>query len=323
MLRAGLVLVVSAAMLFGGGLQAQVVLKAAHAGPDGHQPFQMGMTSFLYEVEDATGGTLKIEIHPESRLGDERSVLKAVQAGRIAIALTSNAVLSEVVPELRVFDLPFLFRSRDHAYKVLDGPVGQSFAPLLEAKDLVLLGFYVAGVRNIVTGGRPAESPGDVKGLKAGVIPGSIDLDVFQALGASPIPMPDSQVRAALKDKTIDAAAPFDAAYDNDKLYEVAPYESLVEWQVVVVPLVMSKKIFGGLSSDWQKALRKSATTSISIERGMLQAYDDVWRKRLQIAGVKMSTPDRKPWIEAVQPVLRSWVPKVGEKILADIAATN
>jgi tripartite ATP-independent transporter DctP family solute receptor len=314
-----LIMATAMAALFGGGAQAQVVLKAAHtAAPS--EPYQAGFDAFASELAKSNSG-IKVEIFPNAQLGDESSVIKSMQSGGIAVSTVSNSPLAEFVSELHLFDLPFLFSDRAQAYKVADGAIGQSFDKLCEAKGLVLLGFYEAGIRNILNSVKPINTLADFKGMKIRVIPSGINLDTFRALGANPVPIQYSQLYVALQNKTVDAAEAANSNYEAKKFYEVAPYYAEVEWQILLSPLVMSKKVYDGLTPAQQKAVIAAAKVSIDVERKAYQESDDVSMKKLLAAGVKVSKPDRKPWIEAIQPVLKSWAPKVGEKNLADIAA--
>lgn len=303
--------------------QAQTVtLRAAHTAA-ATEPFQIGLQSFADTVEKATGGSIKVEIFPNAQLGDEGSVLKSVQSGGIALAPPSNSPLAEFVPELHLFDLPFLFRDRDHAYKVADGPIGQELAKPAAAKGFILLGFFEAGVRNVLNSVKPINSLDDFKNMKIRVIPSSINLDTFRALGANPVPIQYSQLYVALQNKTVDAAEAANSNYEAKKFYEVAPHYALVEWQILLAPLVMSKRVYDGLTPQQQEAVRTAAQTSVKAEREAYIASDEVSMKALLAAGVKVTKPDRKPWIEAVKPVLAKWAPSVGEKNLAAIEATK
>jgi len=318
-----IILASAMAALLSYGAQAQTVtLRAAHTSA-ATEPFQVGLQKFADTLEKTSGGSIKVEIFPNAQLGDEGSVLKSMQSGGIALSPVSNSPLAEFVPELHLFDLPFLFRDRDQAYHVVDGPIGQSFEQLCEAKGLVLLGFYEAGIRNILNSVKPINTLDDFKGMKIRVIPSSINLDTFRALGANPVPIQYSQLYVALQNKTVDAAEAANSNYEAKKFYEVAPHYAMVEWQILLAPLVMSKKVFDGLTPQQKDAVKAAAKESIAAERTAYIASDDVSMKALLAGGVKVTKPDRKPWIEAVKPMIAKWAPTVGEKKLADIAATK
>jgi tripartite ATP-independent transporter DctP family solute receptor len=313
---------VAFAFLNSDGARAETILRAAHTAAT-NEPYQVGLEKFKAEVEKATNGSVKVEIFPNGQLGDEGSVLKSIQAGSIGMATVANATLSDFTPELHLFNLPFLFETRDQAYKVLDGKIGQSIAAPLEGKGFVLLGYYEAGVRNILNNRKPITNLDDFKGMKIRVIPSKINIDTFRALGSNPVPLNYSELYTALQTKVVDAAEAANSNYDAKKFYEVAPYYAMVRWQILVAPLVMSKKIFDALTPAEQAAVKKAAQDSLSPERVAYQQTDDVAMKDLLAHGVKVTEPDRKPWIDAIKPVWTQWAATVGQDKIDAVVATK
>ena len=317
-------LLVLAVVLAAAPAAAQTVtLRAAHTAA-ATEPYQIGLQSFADALaKSPAAAALKVEIFPNAQLGDEGSVLKSLQSGAIAITVPSNAPMAEFVPEMHLFDLPFLFRDREHFYHVLDGPVGARMAPYADAKGFTLLGYYEAGIRNVLNSVKPINTLEDFKGMKVRVIPSSINLDTFRALGANPVPIQYSQLYVALQNKTVDAAEAANSNYEAKKFYEVAPHYALVQWQVLVAPLVMSKKVFDGLKPEQQDAVRAAARASLPVERKAYVDGDEVAMKALLAADVKVTHPDRRPWIEAVRPVLDQWAAAVGPQNLTAIKDTK
>ena len=299
-----------------------VVLRVAHtAAPD--EPYQAAFTEFGAAVEKATGGALKVEVFPNAQLGDEGSVLKSVQSGAIAIATVSNSVLADFSQTLHLFDLPFLFRDRSQAYAVLDGSIGAGMAPPLAEKGFVLLGYFEAGVRNILNSQHPINSLADFKNMKIRVVPSTINLDTFRALGANPVPMQYSQLYVALQTHVVDAAEAANSNYDAKKFYEVAPFYAVIRWQIQVAPIVMSKRIFDSLSPEEQSAIRAAAAEAVKTERLAYQKADLDMMKDLLAHGVKVTEPDPKPWVEAVGSVWAKWEPVLGKSVIDAAVATK
>lgn len=105
---------------------AQTILKASHsAAPD--EPFQVGMEEFSRIVGEKTNGKYKLQIFPNNQLGQEREVAEQILLGTVDIANPSNAVLTNFVPQLILFDMPFLFRDREHMAKVVEGLSARSW----------------------------------------------------------------------------------------------------------------------------------------------------------------------------------------------------
>ena len=299
-----------------------VTLRVAHtAAPV--EPYQIGFEKFRDEVEKATGGTIKVEIFPNAQLGDEGSVLKSIQSGSIAMATVANATIADFAQEMHIFDLPFLFKDRNQAYHVLDGAIGQSVAKALADKGFVLLGYYEAGVRNVLNNQKPINTLGDFKGMKIRVIPSSINIDTFRALGANPVPLNYSELYTALQTHVVDGAEAANSNYNAKKFYEVAPHYALVRWQILVAPVVISKRIFQKLNAEQQAAVKTALQASLEVERKAYQAADESAMKELIAHNVKITEPDRAPWIEAIKPVWQKWAPVVGQQTIDAIAATQ
>jgi TRAP-type C4-dicarboxylate transport system substrate-binding protein len=181
----------------------------------------------------------------------------------------------------------------------------------------------VAGVRNILNNQKPINGLDDFKGMKIRVIPSSINIDTFRALGANPVPLPYSELYTALQTRVVDAAEAANSNYDAKKFYEVAPHYAMVRWQILVAPVVMSKRIFDKLTPAQQTAIRKAMKDSLDPERVSYQKADETSLKDLKSHGVKITQPPREPWIEAVKPVLTKWAPTVGQQNIDAIMATK
>lgn len=301
---------------------ATLTLRLAHTAA-ATEPYQIGFENFRAAIEKAAGSAINVEIFPNSELGNETSVLKSLQNGTIAIATVANATLANFVPDLHLFDLPFLFRDRPQAYQVLDGSIGRSMAKPLAEKGFVLLGYYEAGVRNILNNRHPINDLADFKGMKVRVVPSSINIDTFRALGADPVPLPYGELYTALQTHVVDAAEAANSNYYAQKFYEVAPYYAVVQWQILVAPVVMSKRIFDRLSPAQQTLIRNAMQGSVGPERKAYRAADGTALKELLAHGVKVTYPSRQPWIDAVKPVWTKWVPIVGQQKIDTIIATR
>jgi tripartite ATP-independent transporter DctP family solute receptor len=300
-----------------------ITLIAAHDAT-ATEAFQTGFDKFAKQVTNATNGTIKVKIFPNGVLGDQPSVMKAIQSGSVSMSLASSAVLSTYVPELHLYDLPFLITSRPIAYKVLDGSIGESFAAPLEAKDMILLGYYDGGVRNIINSKRPVNNLSDFKGMKIRVIPSAINLDTFQALGANPVPLDFSQLYTALQSHVVDAAETNSSADYAQKFYEVAPHYAQVQWLTPIVDVVVfSKKVFDSMSKSQQTAVRAALRDSLAAERQATKDNEDTADVILRAKGVQFTKPDRGPWIDAVKPVWAKWAPTVGQKNIDAVLATK
>jgi TRAP-type C4-dicarboxylate transport system substrate-binding protein len=115
-------------------------------------------------------------------LGGEVEMLKAMQTGTIDMAFITGAPLPTVVPEVGVFNIPFLFRDAAHAHAALDGPIGAKALASFKSKDLVALAWGENGMRHITNSKRPIVSADDLKGLKLRLPQSEVMMAAFKAM---------------------------------------------------------------------------------------------------------------------------------------------
>jgi tripartite ATP-independent transporter DctP family solute receptor len=281
---------------------ADIVIKAGHSAA-ATEPYQVGFEYFKKRVEELTKGKVEVQIFPNRTLGNERDMIEGLLLGTVHITVPSNAVMAGFVPETKVFDLPFLFRDRQHMYSVMDGPVGADLGERMRAKGFRLLSYYEAGVRHIMTNKKSLTKLDDLKGLKIRTMENSVHLDAFRAMGASPLPMAYGEVYTALQQGVIDGAEAANTNYEAQKFYEVAPNWAMVAWTTLVSDMIMSEKFFQSLPADIQKAVVQAAQESAKVEREAYAKSEDVALAQLKAKGVKITTPDPEPFRKASQSV--------------------
>ncbi len=306
-----------------GAAAETLVLKAGHsANPD--EPYHIGLQALADEVKARTNGEVEIQIFPNNQLGNEKEMIEGLLLGTVDIAVPSNGVVTNFVEELGIFDLPFLFRDREHMYKVMDGPVGQELDQAMAAKGFKLLAFYEAGIRHIMTTKKPIETYEDLAGLKIRTMQVPAHVSAFNAFQANATPMAYSELYGALQSGVIDGAEAANTNYNSKKFYEVAPYWATVAWTALVADLIMSKEKFDSLPEEVQSILQEAALKSAAVERQTYADSDAALLSVLQEKGVTVSTPDTTPFREASKAVYDEFVTTDAQKArLQQILATE
>lgn len=305
-----------------GGKTQTLTLKAGHAVAETH-PYHLGLVKFAEIVSQKTNGQIKIDIYANGQLGNERDMIEGLQIGTIDLVVTSTGPVSNFVPEMGVVDLPFLFRDRQHAYKVLDGPIGQDLLKKFDAKNIVGLAFWENGFRHLTNSKRPVNTPEDVKGLKIRTMENPVHQETFRVLGADPTPMAWSEVFTALQQKTIDGQEnPIPIIY-NQKIYEAQKYLSLTGHFYSPSLLLMSKTAFDKLTPEQQKIFREAAVEAASYERDQIKKQEDEQVDKLKAAGMEITQPDRAAFQAATQSVYQKFEPQFGKELIQQILDTN
>ena len=160
--------------------------------------------------------------------------------------------MNNICPETMVPTMPFLFRSKEHMRKVLDGPIGDEILKACEAQGFIGLAFYDSGSRSLYTVKKPVKSLADVKGMKIRVQQSDLWVALLQAMGANATPMPYGEVYTALKTGVVDGAENNWPSYDTSRHFEVAKYYAMTEHSMAPEMLLMSKKVWDTLTPEEQ-----------------------------------------------------------------------
>jgi len=302
--------------------EKQVVLKLGHAVAPEH-PYHLGAVRYSELVAQRTKNKVKIDVYPSTQLGNERDMVEGLQLGTIDLVVTSTGPLGGFVPRMFVVDLPFLFRDREHAYKVLDGPIGRELLDAFSAKGIKGLAFWENGFRQITNSVRPIEKPEDLKGIKIRTMENKVHLSAFRAFGASPTPMAWSEVYTALQQKTIDAQENPIAIIYFQKIYEVQKYLALTDHFYSPTPLLMSLKAFNNLPKNIQKIMLDTAMECATFERNLLRDNEAKQLAEIKAKGMQVTLPNKKPFQAAAAPVYKEFESQFGKEIIDRIIATQ
>lgn len=181
--------------------QAQTVLKIGHTQAKGSH-YDVGTTVFCDEVEKGTAGRYKCQMFPAGALGGEREQIEAVQLGTQDAVVTSTGPVGNFVPDIKILDIPFLFRDYDHARKVLDGKIGQDLLAKFPAKGLIALAWSENGFRHMTNSKRPITSAADAGGLKMRTMENKVHMAGYKTFGILPTPMAFTELFTALQQGT-------------------------------------------------------------------------------------------------------------------------
>ena len=297
-------------------------IKLAHAVNE-QDSFQLAANKFKELTEKYTNGEVKVTIYPNAVLGDERTLLERLKMGIVDTAIITNGPFINFVPKFGVIDLPFLFRSPEHAYAVLDGPIGEQLFAEAEKQGWKGLAWAERGFRNLTNNKHPVNTPEDMKGLKIRLMQNPIYVDSFKALGANAVPMAWTEALTALQQHTIDGQENPLNVIVSYKLYDCQKYMTITRHAYAPAPIIMSAMTWKKLKPAQQEAVLKAAKEAAQFERDYDNANEATWLKELASKGMQISTPDLKPFLAAVKPVYDQYASKFGQDFIDAILATK
>lgn len=278
---------------------------------------------FAELVEERTNGAVEITVYPNSGLGPAQQALNLLRGGIIEIVQSGSTTFNGVVGETAALEMPFLFRDAEHAYRVLDGKIGQSLLDKLAPHGIQGLAFLENGWRELTNNRHPVRSLEDIKGLKIRTTPNPYHIQAFQLLGANPVPLAYSELYPALETGAVDAQEhPLPALWAG-KFYEVQRYLSLTHHAYSPLILVMNKPKFDSLPEEYRTILVDTAREVADYQRDL-----NASQVAEIIAGVKESGTevieqiDTAPFKQVVEePLRKAFAEKYGTDLLDAIAA--
>jgi tripartite ATP-independent transporter DctP family solute receptor len=252
-------------------------------------------------VSQKTGGRHRIRVFHSRQLGEEKETIEQTRVGAIDLNRTNVAPMGSFVPEANVLALPFLFRSMDHLYRVLDGPVGQDVLASFEDHGFVGLAFYDSGARSIYNSVRPVRTLADIKGMRIRVQQSDLMVDTIKALGAEAVAMPYGQVLTGLSNRLIDGAENNWPSYVTTSHYTAARHYTMTEHTMSPEVLIMSRKAWDSLSAEDQTIFRAAAQESSRFMRQQWKDWEERSREQARKAGVVVETGfDKQPFMDAM-----------------------
>ncbi|WP_319503498.1 TRAP transporter substrate-binding protein [uncultured Draconibacterium sp.] len=291
------------------------VLKLAH-GLDPTHPVHKGMEFMAERLAEKSGGKLTIDIYPSGQLGSEQQCVELLQIGSLAITKVSAAVMESFTPKFKALGLPYVFRSKEHSFKVFDGEIGKEL--LLGTEEYWIRGlcFYDAGFRSFYTIDKPINTPDDLKGLKIRVMKSQTAMEMVRALGGSPTPISWGELYTALQSGVVDGAENNEPSLYTSHHYEVCKQYSLDEHTCVPDVLIISTKVWNTLSEQEKKWLQEAADESVPVERKYWAESVEESLRIVQENGVKINYPDKTLFAEKVSDMLDKYRQ---DEVLGDI----
>ncbi|KUK58320.1 MAG: TRAP dicarboxylate transporter, DctP subunit [Synergistales bacterium 53_16] len=311
------ILAVAAGVIFilsGTLFAAEVTLKLGHIA-DPQNPYAQGAQKFADLVAEKSGGSMEIQVYPSSQLGNQRDLVEGLTLGTVDITMTSTAVLGNFHPQVAVFDLPFIFRDRDHTFKALD-TVGMDIAKGLEPKGLKVLAYFENGVRNMSNNIRPIRKPEDMKGLKIRVMEQPIYISMMKALGANPTPMAFGELFTALQKGVVDGQENPAAHIYTKRFFEVQKYISLTEHTYSAEPLVVSMIIWNKLTPEQQSILQEAAKDACAWQRQLAIDLENSYWDKIRESGKSeiITDVDKEAFRKATASVWTEFEDRVGKE---------
>ncbi len=257
---------------------------------------------FKKVAEEASGGSIQVNLFDNNQLGDDRVVIEGTIFGDIDIAVSSTSPMATMFPDFYLFDAPYLFLSTEGAYKGLDSATGRKILSDMEGKGLRGLAFWENGFRNFTNNKVAVKVPSDAAGMKIRTMENEIHLAAWKALGANPTPMAFTELFTAMQQGTVDGEENPLGIIDGNKFQEVQKYLSMTQHVYTPYILCMNADKYNSLSDNQKKAIDKAAADSTVYQRNRSQELEKEIKVKFAATGVvtDLTDAEKKVWQDVI-----------------------
>ncbi|MDI5987561.1 TRAP transporter substrate-binding protein [Halomonas sp. M4R5S39] len=277
------------------------------------------MEIFRDALAERTDGDLTAQLFPNMQLGGAGENVDQVASGAIAGTWIGISYLSRTVPELEALSLPFAFDSREDAFALIDGEVGELLDEKLAERGFTALGYMELGFRHATNNERPLETLDDFQDLKIRLQPNQTHLDTFRAIGANPVSMDINEVYGALQQGVLDGQENPYSIISTKRLDEVQAHLSDSGHFYDFIVVAANRDAFNRLSDDEQQAVREAMAEAVAWQRQTAAEEDEAARQELIERGMQftpISDETRAALREASQDVVDDLRDKIGAEIV-------
>ena len=315
------VLLVCGVMVLAETHAAPITIRFSSALP-GHNFMTKQCVEWAKLVEQNSGGELKVQIFDSAQLYKDSELIKAIQTGAVDAGMMGSPFLgTQLLPTMRVFQMPFLFQTVDDMIKVYHSKVGDSWKNTAEKKGVKVMGLIVhpSPEDQLIAAVKAVRMPADLKGMTIRVI-GPDDAAAMKKWGAAPSFIPGMDVYPALQRGTLQGAIGSVMLQVELKRYEVAPYAVFLPLAGAQAYYGMNKEVFDKLTPKQQKALLDASATMESRTKEMTMKDLAVAMEQLKKVMKDLHTPTPQEMAQWKEGVSDMWPELVGtNKELADV----
>jgi C4-dicarboxylate-binding protein DctP len=304
---------------------APITLKFSHVVAENTPKGQMAL-KFKDLVAERLGDKVVVEVYPSSQLFNDDKVIPAMLLGDVQMAAPSLSKFQKYTTSLQLFDLPFLFKDMAAAEKFQQSADGQALLSSMQDKGLIGLGYLHNGMKQL-SASKPLRTPADADGLKFRIMASDVLTAQFEAVNATPLKKPFSEVFTLLNTKAIDGQENTWSNIYSKKFFEVQPYITESNHGLLDYLVVTSTEFWNGLDADLRAELKKALDESIAHGNQIAGQKDEEDKKAIAESGrseiLELSAEERAQWVEAMKPVWKQFEGEIGKDLIDAAYAAN
>lgn len=276
----------------------EYIWRTEYPHPEPHSEYSM-MVFLKDRLEELSDGRIRLDVF-YTFTKSPRESWEFITTGNLDIARYDQTPLLAMDNSWKISSLPFFWENAEQLEGILNGS---------EFRKIIAPNFKEAGVRYVgswafprhVYSKNPIKSLDDLKGKTIRTMEDEIIMNAWVALGAIPTPMPFSELFTSIQTGVVDGAEGSSTAYTSNRLYEVAPYLSMIDYMLVSVSLIMNEESYKELPDDLQQVVDQATSETIEYVQGLYRGSENEALEEAKTGGATIiNVEDLSKWREKV-----------------------
>jgi tripartite ATP-independent transporter DctP family solute receptor len=296
---------------------AEFQLRQFHNQPP-ESPLHKRLLEMWAAVKTETNGRVDVQTFSENDhiAGGDPAALKMIVDGSLDFFTLNGGLIGSVVPAMNVQSIAFAFRDTKQVFAALDGDLGDYLRQEMSAKGIYALpkACFDNGFQQLTCQTKPIRNAVDLQGVKVRTPDSPVYIELFKALGATPVPINIDKLYESLKSGIVEAQTDPLTIIELFKLYEVQKYLSLTSHVWGGFNMIASQKTWQKLPADMQRVIERNAVKYVQLQRADNQALNDSLRSKLTEQGMIFNEADTSSFRARLGPFYARWKETVGQR---------
>lgn len=270
--------------------------KMTLGGGEGTAQYSLA-SKFIEEFEKNTKNTVRL--FPNSQLGSEQNTVIEASMGTLDFSVVAINNITPFSPTVGVYTLPYMITSLEEAEKLIQSDATDVIvANTVRDAGVRIISWTFSGFRVLTNSKKPIKTLDDLDGLVVRVPKNKIMIDTYKAWGINPTPMAWSELFTALQQKVVDGQDLPLVDIASLKFYEIQKYISLIHYNFMLEPMIVSEEVFQKQSKSVQAAIIEAGKVATAHSAKLLKEQEAEALKKLKAHGMEINEVDEAQWIK-------------------------
>ncbi len=296
----------------------KMIIRFVHVVSE-NTPKHQGALAMKEYIEEASDGTIRMEIYPNSSLFGDQDEYQNLVANNIQFIAPALTKFVGNNPQFNISEMPFLFENDEQAIEFWDGEKGQEVLGSLQEDGVLGLSMWPNGGKHLTNNKRAITSPEDLKGLKFRTQGGQLMDMIYSTLKAGSESIPFDELYTALDQGVVDGQENTFSNIESKKFHEVQKYMTVINHTRVDYAVFTNTKFWNSMNDATREIVEEGLAKGTEVARAEALTLNEQALEKIKAAGTTEVNELTAEQVDAFREVLQPVYAKYEEIIGADV----